>query len=54
YKGITLKEPTVHALKPGTFFSWMRERGKLGGQNKVPRLSNTRDYVDSILELIKK
>jgi len=53
YKGITLMEPTVHALKPGTFFSWMRERGKLGGQNKVPRLSNTRDYVDSILELIK-
>jgi len=53
YKGITLMEPTVHALKPGTFFRWMRERGKLGGQNKVPRLSNTRDYVDSILELIK-
>ncbi len=51
YKGITLTEPIVHALKPGTFFSWMRKRGKLGGQNKVPRLSNTREYVDSILKM---
>ncbi|MDD2195732.1 MAG: GH3 auxin-responsive promoter family protein [Bacteroidales bacterium] len=52
YKGITLSEPIVHAVKSGTFFNWMRKRGKVGGQNKVPRLSNTREYVDSILEMI--
>lgn len=52
YKGITLSEPIVRPLKPGTFFSWMRERGKLGGQNKVPRLSNTREYVDALLKMI--
>jgi hypothetical protein len=51
YKGITLSPPIVRAMKPGTFFDWMRERGKLGGQNKVPRLSNTREYVDALLAL---
>ncbi|MGB4536475.1 MAG: hypothetical protein WBI34_09955 [Tenuifilaceae bacterium] len=34
----------------GTFYSWMKKNGKLGGQNKVPRLSNNREYVDSLLE----
>lgn len=51
YKGITLSPPVVRSLKKGTFFKWMRERGKLGGQNKVPRLSNTREFVDGILEM---
>lgn len=51
YKGITLSEPVVRALEQGTFFNWMRERGKLGGQNKVPRLSNTREYVDALLKM---
>jgi hypothetical protein len=51
YKGITLSIPVVRSMKPGTFFNWMRERGKLGGQNKVPRLSNTREYVDALLKM---
>lgn len=51
YKGITLSPPIVRSLEKGTFFKWMRERGKLGGQNKVPRLSNTREFVDGILEM---
>jgi hypothetical protein len=51
YKGITLSPPVVRSMKPGTFFTWMRERGKLGGQNKVPRLSNTREFVDALLEV---
>jgi hypothetical protein len=51
YKGITLSEPVVRAMEQGTFFNWMRERGKLGGQNKVPRLSNTREYVDALLRM---
>lgn len=54
YKGITLGMPTVRSLNNGTFFMWMKERGKLGGQNKVPRLSNTREYVEQLLELNSK
>ncbi len=53
YKGITLSEPQVKSMEQGSFFNWMKERGKLGGQNKVPRLSNTREYVDSLLERTK-
>ena len=51
YKGITLGPPIVRSIKPGTFFSWMKSRGKLGGQNKVPRLSNNREYVDALLSM---
>ena len=54
YKGITLGMPIVRSLNNGTFFMWMKERGKLGGQNKVPRLSNTREYVDQLIELSKR
>ena len=53
YKNITLNPPKVHKAKPGLFFEWMRSRGKLGGQNKVPRLANTREYIEPIIELNK-
>ncbi len=51
-KNTTLYPPTVTPVPEGTFMRWMESRGKTGGQNKVPRLSNDRTYVDSILELI--
>jgi hypothetical protein len=51
YKNITLRKPVIHALESGTFYNWMKQRGKLGGQNKVPRLANDRKYLDEILEL---
>jgi len=51
YKGVTLDFPTVRAVEKGTFFQWMRERGKLGGQNKVPRLSNKRDYIEQLWKI---
>jgi hypothetical protein len=54
YKDMALVKPKVHAAPHGTFYNWMKSRGKLGGQNKVPRLSNNRDYLDPILELIRK
>lgn len=54
YKGITLEMPVVRSLNSGTFFMWMKERGKLGGQNKVPRLSNTREYVEQLIGLSKR
>ncbi len=52
YKDITLSPPQIDVLPAGTFFRWMKKRGKLGGQNKVPRLSNDRRYADEILALI--
>jgi len=50
YKNITLGIPIVHSAKPGTFLKWMEKRGKVGGQNKVPRLSNDRKYIEDILK----
>jgi hypothetical protein len=51
YKDITLELPLVHQAKPGLFYQWMKKRGKLGGQNKVPRLSNDRKYIDDLLQM---
>lgn len=51
HKSIALRSPVVHGLKKGTFTEWLRHRGKLGGQHKVPRLSNERKYVEEILQL---
>ncbi|WNJ21220.1 GH3 auxin-responsive promoter family protein [Pontibacter sp. G13] len=47
---IALAFPKIHQVPIGTFHNWMKKRGKLGGQNKVPRLANNRNYVDEILE----
>jgi hypothetical protein len=49
---LALVGPKVHSVKEGTFYEWMKRRGKLGGQNKVPRLFNSREYVDEILKMI--
>lgn len=48
---IALQEPIVHAAPQGTFMNWLRHKGKLGGQNKVPRLSNTREYLEEIMQV---
>ena len=50
-KDIAVTQPIIHPVAPGTFHRWMKKRGKLGGQNKVPRLSNNREYVDDILSM---
>lgn len=52
YKDITLAPPKGVELPQGTFMHWLKLRGKLGGQNKIPRLSNDRKYVDQILALV--
>ena len=49
YRNITLGPPIVQSMVRGTFYNWMKNRGKLGGQNKVPRLANNRQYLDEIL-----
>jgi hypothetical protein len=51
YKNITLRLPKIQVMEKGTFYHWMNKRGKLGGQNKVPRLSNNRTFIEEILEL---
>jgi hypothetical protein len=51
YHSMILRPPIVKQLPRGTFYRWLKDRGKLGGQNKVPRLSNHRKYVDEIKEL---
>ena len=51
YKNITLRLPVIKIMEKGTFYHWMNKRGKLGGQNKVPRLSNNRTFIEEILEL---
>lgn len=50
---VTLAPLVLHTLPTGTFVGWMKHRGKLGGQNKVPRLSNDRTYVESLESFLK-
>ncbi len=52
YKDIALQMPLVKKLSPNTFTNWLSSKGKLGGQHKVPRLSNERNFVEEISEFI--
>jgi hypothetical protein len=54
HKDIALRLPIVHSVPPGLFNNWLKGKGKLGGQHKVPRLSNNRTYMDEILSLIER
>jgi hypothetical protein len=53
HKDIALRLPIVHILPKGSFNEWLKSKGKLGGQHKVPRLSNERTIVEDILTMIK-
>ena len=48
---MALELPLVHSMHTRTFYNWMKKKNKLGSQNKVPRLSNTREYVEDILSM---
>ena len=52
FKDMALRRPLLHLAADGTFYHWMKNRGKLGGQHKVPRLANNRKYIDEILNMI--
>lgn len=54
HKDIALRMPVVHAVDKTVFANWLRSKGKLGGQHKVPRLSNERIYIDEIKTMIQK
>jgi len=51
YKNMTLTLPKIHVAKEHLFYDWLKNRGKLGGQHKVPRLSNKRDIIEELLIL---
>ena len=51
HKSVTLEHLELIPAGKGLFVEWMKKRGKLGGQNKVPRLSNTRKYMDELLAM---
>lgn len=53
YKSMALEAPVVHFAPEGTFHRWLKSKGKLGGQHKVPRLSNSREILEDILPLLK-
>lgn len=52
YKDITLQRLEVIPARPDLFHDWLKAKGKLGGQHKVPRLSNTREYIDEMLKFL--
>lgn len=54
YKDLALLPLQLNAVPKGTFYSWMKSKGKVGGQNKVPRLSNSRQYVEELLLFINQ
>ncbi len=51
FKDITLDKPLLHPVRKGTFLEWFRRHEKMGGQNKMPRLSNKRNFVEEILKI---
>ncbi|MCI5050994.1 MAG: GH3 auxin-responsive promoter family protein [Candidatus Pacebacteria bacterium] len=50
---IALQLLKLHSVPEGTFINWMEQRGKLGGQHKIPKLSNKRNYLEQIFEILK-
>ncbi len=51
YNNMTLNEPKINTARKHLFYDWLKQNNKLGGQHKVPRLSNSRDYIDELLQL---
>ena len=51
YNNMTLSMPTIHEAKNNLFYEWLKQKGKLGGQHKIPRLSNNRTLLEELLNL---
>jgi hypothetical protein len=51
FKDLNLILPVIKAVPKGTFNKWLKTKDKLGGQNKVPRLSNSREYIEDLYRL---
>ncbi|WP_445385735.1 GH3 auxin-responsive promoter family protein [Robiginitalea sp. IMCC44478] len=50
YKNITLNPIRLNVARDNLFYDWLKAKGKLGGQHKIPRLSNSREYMDELLK----
>jgi hypothetical protein len=53
YKNMALRMPIVHIMPNGGFNNWLKSKGKLGGQHKVPRLANDRIVLEEVMEWMK-
>jgi hypothetical protein len=53
FKDLNLVKPVVRSVPAGTFYKWLRKMNKLGGQNKVPRLSNSREYIEDLYAIME-
>jgi hypothetical protein len=53
-KDIALRMPAIQSIQKGIFTEWLRSKGKLGGQHKVPRLSNERNFIEEIKQFIQQ
>ncbi len=51
HKDITLQPLEIIPARKGVFDDWLKSKGKLGGQHKIPRLSNTRTFIEEILSI---
>ncbi len=51
YNNTTLNFPTVHIARKNLFYDWLKSHNKLGGQHKIPRLSNSRNYLEELLKM---
>lgn len=48
---MAIEAPVVHEVSSGTFYGWLRKNNKLGGQHKIPRLSNSREFIEELLNM---
>lgn len=54
FKNIALSLPTINIVPQGIFYNWLKKKGKLGGQHKIPRLFNNRYYVEDVKAFMEK
>lgn len=52
YKNMTLNPLVVNVARENLFYDWLKENNKLGGQHKIPRLSNERDYLEQLKQIL--
>ena len=48
YNNMTLNPLIINVARKNLFYDWLKDRDKLGGQHKIPRLSNQRDYLEQL------
>ncbi|MBD44251.1 MAG: hypothetical protein CMC65_03300 [Flavobacteriaceae bacterium] len=51
YNNTTLKPPKIHSARKDLFKDWLKQNDKLGGQHKIPRLSNSREFLEKLLKI---